>query len=388
MVTFCELMNNQPPIDVETECQEFNNSIVSVRNILIKSATAVNTYKHLFPRKICERNEFLRQSQELSVISPNTPEIELQQKLFCDSATSIWLHINEECSNILGPIKNATDLINNAQHFLLENRLGKWKRDQVLAGYGDSGAKSSNLHDNNPHLKTALDEIQAQFEDLFECVWTTRILLKAIQDCHDQWQCSDPLEAKLASDITIIQQKLICSSFVVEEQPQVIHFDAKFQATVRLLLPKFVTVDPNISSVSACLLSATQVQRQQEQWAPLNENSGGIAMKMNFGFSILQQNRLICDLRHMKLKNIDRPPKGANESVMDEKFAILFECKLLIKNTPFNIWTTSLPVTVATNVSQDSEGWATITWDSSFFEIGRMPFVVRSEVPWSHMEWA
>ena len=51
------------------------------------------------------------------------------------------------------------------------------------------------------------------------------------------------------------------------------------------------------------------------------------------------------------------------------------------------VWTLSLPMTVGTNPSQDAEGWATITWDNSFFEIDRMPFVVRSEVPWSHMGW-
>lgn len=67
----------------------------------------------------------------------------------------------------------------------------------------------------------------------------------------------------------------------------------------------------------------------------------------------------------------------------------------------------SLPVTVAKHGTQDPEGWATIIWDNSFFEINRAPFVVvnqriaddvlrynqnpfavRNEVPWSHMEWA
>lgn len=38
--------------------------------------------------------------------------------------------------------------------------------------------------------------------------------------------------------------------------------------------------------------------------------------------------------------------------------------------------------------NQENEGWATITWDNSFFSIGRIPFTVSSEVPWPYMKWA
>ena len=52
------------------------------------------------------------------------------------------------------------------------------------------------------------------------------------------------------------------------------------------------------------------------------------------------------------------------------------------------MWTISLPLTVAVHVSQDAEGWATIIWDNSFYEVGRMPFTVPNAVSWSQMEWA
>ena len=52
------------------------------------------------------------------------------------------------------------------------------------------------------------------------------------------------------------------------------------------------------------------------------------------------------------------------------------------------VWTLSLPMTVAVHGCQEHEGWATITWDNSFFAIDRVPFIVRGEVPWSHMAWA
>ena len=52
------------------------------------------------------------------------------------------------------------------------------------------------------------------------------------------------------------------------------------------------------------------------------------------------------------------------------------------------MWTISLPLTVAVHVSQDAEGWATIIWDNSFYDVGRMPFSVPNAVSWSQMEWA
>ena len=207
MMTFYDLMNNPPLIDVEIGCQQFRNSIQSVRKILNEISTAVEVYKNAFPQYIFEYN---------SVKETNYEE-----------ASRIWSHIDQECSIILTRIQNATELLNEAHYFLIEKRLAKWKCDQVLTGFGDLGAKSSNPYDQNPHFKNALDEIQTQMEDLFECVWITQYVLKVIRDCHGQAQCADTLEAVLAADITKIQEKLISSCLVVEEHPQVIHFDVK-----------------------------------------------------------------------------------------------------------------------------------------------------------------
>lgn len=207
MMTFYDLMNNPSLSDEEIERQQFSDSIQSVRRILNEVSTAVEVYKNAFPHWIFEFN---------SVKETNYEE-----------STRIWSYIDHECSNILAQIQNATKLLNKAQDILIEKQLAKWKCDQVLTGFGDMGAKSSNPHDQNPHLKSALDVIQTQFEDLFECVWITEKLLKAIRDCHGQAQYIDTLEAELAAEITKIQVKLILSCLVVVEHPQVIHFDVK-----------------------------------------------------------------------------------------------------------------------------------------------------------------
>lgn len=47
--------------------------------------------------------------------------------------------------------------------------------------------------------------------------------------------------------------------------------------------------------------------------------------------------RLICILRNLQLKKIVRSDKKSSESVMDEKFSLLFEYKIQIKNMSFNV---------------------------------------------------
>ena len=99
-----------------------------------------------------------------------------------------------------------------------------------------------------------------------------------------------------------------------------------------------LTIENVKNSISVLLRIATQVQQQQQQAAPLKENSGTISWKLNSGFHPSHNgNRLICELKHMKLKTIKRSEKGTNESVMDEKFALLFDCNLQINNTLFHV---------------------------------------------------
>lgn len=85
-------------------------------------------------------------------------------------------------------------------------------------------------------------------------------------------------------------------------------------------------------------LIASQIYQQQNQSAPLKQKSmGEINVKMNIGFHLLQPQRLMCELKQMKLSDITRSDKAANASVMDEKFAFLFQCQLHIQNSPFDV---------------------------------------------------
>lgn len=221
-------MQNPEPIDLERELHEFDATIEKIRLKLNEINVAVGTYKIEFHRRIQQYKACSQQVQSLSVM-PQTPQNVDHQKIFSEQRDQIWFNINQNCCNILSQIQTVIEPLNDAKQFLIDNRLKKWKFEQILLGYGDFGVKSSNLIDKNLQLRITLDEIQKQFEILYECVWMTQVLLKTIQDCHSQAEFVDILEANLSCEIAIIQRELIWSSFIVEQQPeQVIHIDVRW----------------------------------------------------------------------------------------------------------------------------------------------------------------
>lgn len=94
--------------------------------------------------------------------------------------------------------------------------------------------------------------------------------------------------------------------------------------------------------------------------------------------------QLSVSFRNMSLKKIKRAEKKGTESVMDEKFALLFWSEFSIGNGEFSyqVCAPSLPVVVIVHGNQEPHAWATILWDNAFAEWGRQPFLVPDKVPW------
>lgn len=89
----------------------------------------------------------------------------------------------------------------------------------------------------------------------------------------------------------------------------------------------------------------------------------------------------------MQLKKIKRAEKKGTESVMDEKFSLLFQSQFSVGGGElvFQVWTLSLPVVVIVHGNQEPHAWATVTWDNAFAEPGRVPFAVPDKVPWEQV---
>lgn len=106
--------------------------------------------------------------------------------------------------------------------------------------------------------------------------------------------------------------------------------------------------------------------------------------------------QLCCNFRNMQLKKIKRAEKKGTESVMDEKFTLLFHSTHRLHDPTsrgssvddvltFDIWAMSLPVVVIVHGNQEPHAWATITWDNAFAKQNRLPFKVPESVYWANL---
>lgn len=129
-----------------------------------------------------------------------------------------------------------------------------------------------------------------------------------------------------------------------------------------------------------------QAQLQQTSNAKALEECSGEILNNTGNLEIQQASRhLACNLRNMQLKKIKRAEKRGTESVMDEKFALLFKSTFQSADVTINAWVMSLPVVVIVHGNQEPQSWATITWDNAFSEICRTPFHVMDRVAWPRM---
>ena len=203
--------------------QKFNDNIHESRWLIDENREAIQDYKIDFESSIQLRNEQARNIHRLHNENGS-------QLVACMGETNqIWLRNYKKYSEIVCSIQAIIKLLDEALQILIDNFLGNWKRDQIIAGFGDGNDKSTpNLYDRNAQLKRALDDIQIQFEVLFDCALNTRTLLNDIHNCHRQFHYVDTLTMEASQDINIILQNLMQSSFVIDDQPpQVINKDKK-----------------------------------------------------------------------------------------------------------------------------------------------------------------
>lgn len=119
-----------------------------------------------------------------------------------------------------------------------------------------------------------------------------------------------------------------------------------FTLTIHLLQFPFCQVSGLVKNIIVfesllnCFTVPTEAQAQAQQQnhsSPLAEASGEILN--NTGNLELQQatRHLTCNLRNMQLKKIKRAEKKGTESVMDEKFALLFQSKFQTGDMQLNV---------------------------------------------------
>merc|ERR1711884_832954 len=268
------------------------------------------------------------------------------------------------------------------QTLVLEKELLTWQREQQMAGNG------YNMNDSR-----SIEVIQEWCEGLADIIWSLKQQVKQLQTLRDKIQ--DPqnpdVKPNLLMEITTLLYNLVKSAFIIEKQPpQVMKTNTRFTATVRLLVGGQLNVHMASPQVSVSIISEAQANLllkapNQSQKRKEDYNSGEILNgqgNMEFHAATRQ---VSVTFRNLQLKRIRRTEKKGTESVMEEKFSVLFWTEFQVGELKFQVWTLSLPVVVIVHGNQEPQALATITWDNAFADWGRPPFRVPDKVTWAKM---
>ncbi|XP_017019857.1 signal transducer and transcription activator-like isoform X2 [Drosophila kikkawai] len=264
---------------------------------------------------------------------------------------------------------------------MVSHELKNWRRQQAFAGNGA------------PFNEGALDDIQRCFEMLETFV---AHLLAAIKELmRVRLVSEEPELTHLHEQIQLSQENLVYSAFIVDKQPtQVIKKHTRFAASVRWLIGSTLGIHNNPPTVQCIIMSEKQARTFVTRGAQLDNSlagqSSGEIQNCSSTMEYQQNNHVFSAIfSNMQLMSIKRPEKKGNESVMDEKFALLFYATTTVNNShQIRVWTLSLPVVVIVHVNQEPQSWATITWDNAFAEMVRDPFVTTDRVSWAQLSVA
>jgi len=388
------LVQRAEGIGVEPGAAMANDTIQQQLNLLKKSTQecgveiektrqmqehhSINFYKHHQISVQLDNGQFQEHSQEYIRWKEWRDKVatELRQ-----SFNNLKLQTSTLANRHLDMIKQVKEL----QYRVLDQELNKWKREQQLSGNGQPFS-------NN------LDTIQKWCEDLAEIIWLNRQQIRQLEMIQEglnipSQESNMNILPELSDGLNLLLDSLVKSSFVIEKQPpQVLKTNTRFSATIRLLVGTKLNVHMSPPVVTASIISESQANsllraghtkknRSEYSSGDIVNNKQTMEYHQSFGQATGQ---LSVSFRNMSLKKIKRAEKKGTESVMDEKFALLFWSEFSIGNGEFHyqVCAPSLPVVVIVHGNQEPHAWATILWDNAFAEWGRQPFVVPEKVPW------
>ena len=284
-------------------------------------------------------------------------------------------------NTIMNDIVYTVREVKEVQTEVLDKQLIDWKRQQQLAGNGLT-------------MSLSLETLQEWCESLATVIWSTRQHVKELERLKSNLADSGTTAVstqQLTAEITELLSNLVTGTFIIEKQPpQVMKTNTRFTSTVRLLVGGQLNVHMASPSVSVSIISEAQANTllkapNQTQKRKEDYSSGEILNghgNMEFHAATRQ---VSVTFRNLQLKRIKRTEKKGTESVMEEKFSVLFWTEFQVSELKFQVWTLSLPVVVIVHGNQEPQALATITWDNAFAEWGRPPFRVPDKVTWAKM---
>jgi len=292
-----------------------------------------------------------------------------------------YMNLATQRTTLVNTLVSNFHAVKEVQVQVLDKELIAWKRDQQLAG-------------NGLQMTLSLETLQEWCENLAQIIWSMRQQIKQLENLRSQ--LTDPTNTPnhipdLLSGITDLLSNLVTGTFIIEKQPpQVMKTNTRFTSTVRLLVGGQLNVhmaSPNVAvsiisenQANSLLTSPPQSPKRREDYSSGEILNGHGNMEFHAA-----TRQVSVTFRNLQLKKIKRTEKKGTESVMEEKFSVLFWTDFQVGELKFQVWTLSLPVVVIVHGNQEPQALATITWDNAFAEWGRRPFVVPDKVSWAKM---
>lgn len=313
----------------------------------------------------------LKEIEEMIENQPNQNQLpvhlnkqKLEKKVIEKSIQDSFTHIVHTLEGLIGLIQENQNLIELFQERCLDDELKKWQRYQQLVGNGAS-TESNNL-----------EQIQIWSEILVECIYDDCRSINRAQDILTNSLAYSNLVALLDNFTNLNEKYLLLlvkitqKTFIIEKQPpQVMKTNTRFTSTVRLLVGVKVNLHLNPPPVEVSIISEAQANTLVKNADCLTDSllkdcAGGILNNRGpMEFNSIS-NHLSLNLRNMKLEKIRRTEKKGTESVMDEKFSLLFLTRFKFREQYYRAWTLSLPVVAVVHGNQEPHAWATVTWDN------------------------
>uniref|UniRef100_A0A672PXM4 Signal transducer and activator of transcription n=1 Tax=Sinocyclocheilus grahami TaxID=75366 RepID=A0A672PXM4_SINGR len=211
---------------------------------------------------------------------------------------------------------------------------------------------------------TSLEHLEKWFTQIIECMFQLQKFLQKLDELVGKMTYeNDPIPVRkppLNIRVDTLLTHLIKSSFVVETQPSmpqgrgllVLRTNVQFSVKVRLLYKV-----PELNHVMKVTVSIDKFRKFNVL--------GTLSKALNMAESM--NGGMVADFRHLTLKDqkVSGGGKGINDlslSVTEELHRINFQTQFDCQGLSVPLETSSLPVVVISNSSQQQSAWASVLW--------------------------
>ncbi|KAL2091036.1 hypothetical protein ACEWY4_013299 [Coilia grayii] len=266
--------------------------------------------------------------------------------------------LDQSRRSLLGNLKALLTLTQEVMSLLVEEELGQWRWRQQKACIGAPE-------------DTSLEKLEQWFTSLAEAMFQLREFLQKLEELSGKVSYEkDPVistKPQLQQQADIILTTLLKSAFVVETQPSipqgkgplVLRTNVQFSVKTRFLV-KIPELNHSMQVTVTMDKDAPQVKGYR-RFNVLGTSTKALNMTESM------QGGMVADFRHLTLKEqkVGGGGKGISDlslSVTEELHVIHFETEFNLHGLSVKLETSSLPVVVISNASQQQSACASVLW--------------------------